>query len=111
MIPLDATVNGKPTSLLLDTGANSSIISPKPAGLTAVQLRALQAAQAGTGAEGDAVIREIDLRRAGRHSMNRRVLIMKLDAASNRMGMQVCGFFGQDILREFSSVRIDHKRG
>ncbi len=38
MILVDATVNGHPASLLLDTGANNSILSPQAAGLAAVQL-------------------------------------------------------------------------
>ena len=109
MILLDATVNGKPAVLLLDTGANNSIVSPQAAGLTAAQLRSLQATQAGTGAEGDYI--EVDPRLAERHWLKRRVLVMDLADASKRMGAQVDGFLGQDILRSFSTVRVDYKAG
>jgi hypothetical protein len=61
MVLLDAIVGGKPVSLLLDTGANNTILSPNAAGVDAVQLRALQATRAGTGAEGDYMTREVDL--------------------------------------------------
>lgn len=64
MILLDAIVGGKPASLLLDTGANNTILSPSTAGIDAVQLRALQATRAGAGAEGDYITREVDLRLA-----------------------------------------------
>jgi len=62
MILVDATVNGHPASLLLDTGA---ILSPQAAGLATVQLRALQATSAGTGAEGDYTTREVALQPGG----------------------------------------------
>ena len=109
MVLLDAVVNGKPASLLLDTGANNTIISPQAAGLATVQLRALQATQAGTGAEGDAVACEVDLRLAERHWLNRRVLVMDLSDARKRLGTHIDGFLGQDVLREVSSVRIEYK--
>lgn len=109
MILLDATVNGHFASLLLDTGANNSIVSPQAAGVTAVDLRALQATSAGTRAEGDYITLEVDLGLAERHWINRRVLVMDLSDASKRMGTRVDGFLGQDILRTFSAVRIDYR--
>lgn len=109
MILLDGVVGGKPASLLLDTGANNTILSPNAAGLDAVQLRALQATRAGTGAEGDYTTREVDFRLAERHWINRRVLVMGLVDASKRMGTRVDGFLGEDVLQEFSAVRIDFK--
>lgn len=57
MTLLDATVAGKPAALLRDTCANNTIISPSAAGADGVQLRALQATRAGTGAEGDSIVR------------------------------------------------------
>jgi predicted aspartyl protease len=107
MILLDATVNGHPASLLLDTGA---ILSPQAAGLAAVQLRVLQqATSAGTGAEGEYVAREVALQLGERRWLDRRVLVMDLGDASKRLGTRIDGFLGEDVLREFSSVRIDFK--
>ena len=34
---------------------------------------------------------------------------MDLSDASRRMGTQIDGFIGQDVLSEFSAVRIDYK--
>ena len=76
MILLDAVVNAKPASLLLDTGAKNTIVSPQAAGLATVQLRSLQATKAGTGAEGDYITRDVDLRLSNRHWIARKVLVM-----------------------------------
>jgi hypothetical protein len=101
MILVDAIVNGHPASLLLDTGANNTILSPQAVGLATVQLRALQATGSGTGAESDYVARKVALQLGERHWMNRRVLVMDLDDASKRLGTRIDGFLGQDVLRTF----------
>ena len=36
---------------------------------------------------------------------------MDLSEASKHLGTRIDGFVGQDILREFSAVRIDYKAG
>jgi hypothetical protein len=46
-----------------------------------------------------------------RHWLERPILVMDLSEASKRLGSRIDGFVGQDILREFSSVRIDYKAG
>jgi hypothetical protein len=88
MILLDAVVDGKAASLLLDTGANNTIISPQAAGLVA-KLDALKATKT-TGAAGEYVKARVDLRLAERHWIDRAVLVMDL--------------------QEFSAVRIDFKQ-
>ena len=108
MILVDATVNGKPAVLLLDTGADFTIISPQASGLTTVKVRALTANKS-TGANGEYVKSRVDLRLAERHWIERDVLCMDLSDASKRMGTRVDGFIGQDVLREFASVRIDYR--
>jgi Aspartyl protease len=109
MILLDATVNGKPAVLLLGTGADSTIISAEAAGLAAVQLKVLLATKAGTGAEGDYVLREADLKLGNRHCFNRRVWVMNLSDVSKRLGTRIDGFVGADLLQEFSAIRLDFK--
>jgi Aspartyl protease len=109
MILLDAKVNGKAATFLLDTGANNTIVSAQAAGLSMAQLSVLKATRAGTGAEGDYISREVSLTLEHRAWLNRRMLIMNLDDASKRMGPRIDGFLGQDVLREFSAVRIDYR--
>jgi len=108
MILLDATVNNKPAVLLLDTGADFTLISPQASGLSTVKLRALTGTKT-TGANGDYVKSRVDLRLAERHWIEREILVMDLSDASKRLGTRVDGFVGQDLLQEFSAVRIDFK--
>lgn len=96
LILLDATVNGKPASLLLDTGANNSIVDVHSAGFDGLKLDALRSTGK-AGAEGACAVREVKLSLEHRSWLNR------------RMGVRVDGFVGADVLSEFSSVRIDYK--
>ena len=109
MILLEGTVNGKLAALLFDTGADNSIIAPQFAGMSA-NLDPLKAGN-GAGAGGDYTKAKIDLRLEKRHWIERAVLVMDLSEVSKRLGTPINGFIGQDILREFSTVRIDYKAG
>ena len=106
MILLDAAVNGKPAVLLLDTGADNSIVSLYVAGVTA-KLDALKPENT-TGASGDYTKAKIDLRLEKRRWIERPILVMDLSEASKHLGTRIDGFVGQDLLREFSSVKIDY---
>ena len=109
MILLDGQLNGKPAALLLDTGANVSIVDYRAAGFPALKLDALRSTGK-TGAEGDCLSREIPKLSLGLRSwLARRTCLMDLSDASRRMGTRVDGFIGADVLGEFSAVRIDYK--
>jgi len=51
----------------------------------------------------------VDLSLDRRRWMNRRVFVMDLSDTSKRMETRIDGFLGQDILQEFSAVRIYYK--
>ena len=89
--------------------ADFTLISPEASGLSAVKLRTLTATKT-TGANGEYVKARADLRLAERHWIGREILVMDLSEASKRLGTHIDGFLGQDVLREFSSVRIDYKK-
>lgn len=109
MILLDGQLNGKPAVFLLDTGANISIVDYRVAGFPALKLDALRSTGR-TGAEGDCATREVSKLSLGLRSwFARRTCLMDLSDASKRVGAQIDGFIGQDILAEFSAVRIDYK--
>ena len=84
MILLEGMVNDKPAVLLLDTGADNSIIAPQLAGVSA-KLDPLKAGN-GAGASGDYTKAKIDLRIDKRHWIERTVLVMDLVQASKNLG-------------------------
>jgi len=109
LILLDGQINGKHTVFLLDTGANIFIVDYRAAGFPALNLDALRATGR-TGAEGDCITRAVPKISLGLRSwLNRRTCLMDLSDASKRMGTQIDGFIGADLLSEFSAVRIDYK--
>jgi aspartyl protease len=108
LILLDRQVNGKPATLLLDTGANNSVVDYRAAGLDALKLDALRSTGS-TGAEGACTVWEVKLSLEHRSWFGRRVCMMNLADASKRIGVQIDGFIGTDVLSEFPAVRIDYK--
>ena len=109
MILLDGQLNGKPAVFLLDTGANISIVDYRAAGFPALKLDVLRSTGK-TGAEGDCLTRKVSKLSLGLRSwLARRTCLMDLSDASKRMGAQIDGFIGTDVLAEFSAVRIDYK--
>jgi len=108
MILLDGQINRTPAVLLLDTGAEFSIVSPLAAGVSPAKLHALTG-NGGTGANGEYVRGTVDLGLSNRTFLSREILVMDLSDVSKRMGERIDGFLGQDVLREFSAVRVDYK--
>jgi hypothetical protein len=107
VILLDGQVNRKPPVLLLDTGANNSLVDYQAAGFGALKLEALRSTGS-AGAEGACAVREVKCR-LNIAPGSRRVCVMDLSDASRRMGTRIDGFVGQDVLSEFASLRIDYK--
>lgn len=85
MILLDATVNGKPSVLVLDTGTRFTCTT-----------QAVKHERASIGI-------------AGLTFEKQPVTTVNLDSLSKWAGTRIDGLLGQDILREFSAVRIDYK--
>lgn len=87
MILLDATVNGKPAALLLDTGAPLSVAFVRDAADRGISCK---------------------LHKDGKITFSKEE---PLSVAFVTPKFQFDGFLGQDILRKFSAVRIDYKAG
>jgi hypothetical protein len=109
MILLDARVNDNRVTLLLDTGANNTIVSVKAYGNPQVQLHTLHRNDQGPGMRGDALRLRADFALANRVWISQPVYVMNVDELSRRFGTPVDGLLGQDLLREFRSVRINYK--
>lgn len=109
MILVEARVNDNRVALLLDTGANNTIVSPKAYGDLAFHLHSIHKNDRGPGMRGDAVLLRANLVLANRVWSSQPVYVMNVDELTRRFGAPVDGLLGQDVLREFHSVRINYK--
>lgn len=109
MVLVDATVNDNRVTLLLDTGANNTIVSPRAYGNGQFLIRKLHQDDRSPGMRGDGLRLRANLAIANRVWVSQPVYVMNLDELSRRFGTPVDGLIGQDLLREFQSVRINYK--
>jgi len=107
LILVDAKVNGNPATLLLDTGANNTIINAKIYGN--VQAPRVELTSKGPGIVGNALRLRVDLEIADRFLFSQPVSVMNLGDLPQRVGAKFDGLLGQDILRQFRSVRINYR--
>jgi hypothetical protein len=109
MILVDGKVNDNRVTFLLDTGANNSIISLKAYGSNQFQLCALHDNDSGPGMIGSALRLHADLAFANRIWISQPVSVMNMDSLTQRFKTPIDGLLGQDLLREFRSIRIDYR--
>jgi Aspartyl protease len=96
----------RPATLLLDTGANNTIINAKMYGN--VQAPRIEAVS-GPGIVGNVLRLRVDLEIGGRFLFSQPVSVMNLDDLPKRLGVQFDGLLGQDILRQFPYIRINYR--
>jgi hypothetical protein len=106
-ILVDAKIDGMPVRLLVDTGANKTILNAKSVGR--VEMQVSKPVNRGAGVVGNALRLRVDLEIAKQFMFSQRVSVMDLEELSKRIGIQFDGLLGQDILNQFRSVRIDYK--
>ena len=109
MILVDARVNDNRATLLVDTGANHTIVSPKAYGNAQFQMRNLHKNDQGPGMQGDALRLRANFALANRVWISHPVYVLNVDELTRRFGTPVDGLLGQDVLQEFRSVRINYK--
>ena len=107
-ILVDAKIDGTPVRLLVDTGANKTILNAKS--FCKTKMNVTKPVNRGAGIVGNALRLRVDLEIAHEFMFSQRVSIMNLEELSRRFGIQFDGLLGQDILNQFRSVRIDYKR-
>jgi hypothetical protein len=106
-ILVDAKIDGAPVRLLVDTGANKTILNAKSFGR--VEMHVSKPVNRGAGIVGNALRLRVDLEIAHQFMFSQHVSVMDLEELSRRFGIQFDGLLGQDILNQFHSVRIDYK--
>jgi hypothetical protein len=107
LILVEARLNGNRVTLLVDTGANNTILDVKTYGN--ILMSPIQPVSRGAGIVGNALRVRVDLEIAHRFLFSQPVSVMNLDGLAQRFGAQFDGLLGQDILRQFRSVRINYK--
>ncbi len=106
-ILVDAKIDGTPVRLLVDTGANRTILNAKSLGR--VEMHVSKPVNRGAGIVGNALRLRVDLEIAHQFMFSQDVSVMDLEELSRRFGIQFDGLLGQHILNQFHSVRIDYK--
>ena len=109
MILVEGKVNGDPVTFLLDTGSVGTIVSHRIYSTTAFPLRRAQRNKEGHGINGESIAAQLDLQLGSHRWVARRVAVMNLDELSDILGVRhIDGLIGEDILRDFRSIRIDY---
>jgi hypothetical protein len=108
-ILVDASVDGRPVVLILDTGASHTIFDAGIFGVSAMQLQAARMKSRGLGLDADVVLRTADFE-IGQEAWNQQPIeIADLHLLSKIYGRKIGGIVGQDVLRSFVSVQINYK--
>jgi len=107
LILVEAKVNGNPVTLVMDTGANHTIIDARSCGFGAVP--GFDVNTRGVGISGNALRLRVDLEVGKQILFSQPVSVMNLNDLARRLGTPLDGLLGQDILRQFQSIRIDYK--
>jgi hypothetical protein len=108
MILIEGKVDEKRITFLLDTGSNHTIVSVRFCGRVLFPLRPAQHNRGAAGWMGESIRLPVDLSLADHIWAGQSVTLMNLDELQKVLGIHFDGLLGQDILREFRSVRIDY---
>jgi hypothetical protein len=108
-ILISAEINGKPVTLILDTGATQTILDAQLLGLTNLDLKMSRFSDSGPGLRGEAVWATARVKLGERTWHDQRIVAMNLKDLTPRYGRPVHGILGQDILSQFDRVTIDFR--
>jgi hypothetical protein len=108
-ILVDASVNGQPVVMILDTGASHSMFDASVFGLSEVQLQAARMKGRGLGLDADVVWRTADFEIGDEAWKQHPIEVADLHLLSKIYGRKIGGIVGQDVLRSFVSVQINYK--
>jgi gag-polyprotein putative aspartyl protease len=110
-ILIRAQVNGKPATLVVDTGSSHTILSSELLQVRPLALEHADAPAKGSGYVGSAGWAKATVEVGTITWQDRRVLVMSdFQEISKSMKRRVDGILGEDVLKEFDFVGIDFKR-
>jgi predicted aspartyl protease len=100
-------VNGKPAVMVLDTGSNETIVSPRLVIAKQLSSKDAVAMAKGSGYSGTGVIATALLRVGPLSPKNCQILVVDLNDLSKTLGQEVDGILGMSVLKEFEMVSVD----
>jgi predicted aspartyl protease len=100
-------VNGKPAVMVLDTGSNETIVSPRVVIVKQLSSKDAVAMAKGSGYSGTGVIATAFLSIGSLNPKNCQILVVDLSALSKTLGQEVDGILGMSVLKEFEIVSVD----
>lgn len=105
-----AEVNGRPATLIVDTGSSHTIVSSELLQVHPFALARADTPSKGSGYIGSAGWAKATVELGALKWPDRQILVMNdFEEISNSMKQRVDGILGEDILKEFDSVVIDFK--
>lgn len=107
VILVSILVNGKPAVVILDTGSNTTMLSPEASGLDPANLRPAFPPKLGAGFEGQRSWGVATLTIGARTWKDHRVLVTDLKSITNTMNRRIDGILGEDILGKSKYIEID----
>jgi predicted aspartyl protease len=104
---VNVEVNEKPAVMILDTGSNETIVSPRLVIVKQLSSKDAVATAKGSGYSGTGVIATAFLKVGLLSPKNRQILVMDLSDLSKGLGQNVDGILGMSVLKDFDIVTVD----
>jgi predicted aspartyl protease len=109
LVLVKVEVNGRPAVLIVDTGANQTIISSELGDMRPSRLESAVSTSKGSGWSGTGVFATATLRVGPISWRNHRVLVMDTRDLSRSLGQKIDGMLGIDFFKEFEIVVVNLK--
>jgi len=100
-------VNGKSAVMVLDTGSNETIVSPRVIIAKQLTSKDTVALAKGSGYSGSAVVSTALLKVGPLTPKNCQILVVDLSDLSKSLGENIDGILGMSVLKEFEIVSVD----
>jgi predicted aspartyl protease len=109
LVLVKVEVNGRPAVLIVDTGANQTVISSELGDMRPSRLETAVSTNKGSGWNGTGVFATATLRVGPISWRNHRVLVMDTRDLSKSFGQKIDGLLGIDFFKEFEIVVVNLK--